>query len=142
MLIVTNDGIIDLKWSLFKTDMNNVKYENIEWVEVDQNSIWDKILNKWTVIIHKIWEEFFELNDALAPYVAVAKIDEMMKKNANNKPQDRFETVIEALWWVVEDYMERKAMFAWRKIKTKKQVVEDNSYMEIISSEDGTIDLR
>ena len=42
--IITNSWVVDLDWALFNTDMKTVKYDNIEWIEVEQIWIWDTIL--------------------------------------------------------------------------------------------------
>ncbi|USN58943.1 MAG: hypothetical protein H6767_02400 [Candidatus Peribacteria bacterium] len=34
--IITNEGVVDLDWSLFKSNMKTVNYENIEGVEVEK----------------------------------------------------------------------------------------------------------
>ena len=134
--IITDDGIINLDWALFSTDMTTLKYENIEWIEVQQDGIIDTILNKWDLIVHKIWDDEFNLKDAILPYKSVDLIEEISNKEDPNEKEDKFEKIMETLWWVVEDYLERKDI--------TQEIKKDNENIEIIKVQhrDGTIDLR
>ena len=134
--IITNEWVVDLDWALFSTDMTTVNYENIEWVEVEQHWIMDMILNKWDIIIHKIWDDNFRIIDAIIPYEAVNKIEALSKeKSESGGDKDRFDLIMEALSWVMEDYLDRKGL----KEKVK---VDDEEIVEKIADDEWTIDLR
>ena len=133
--IITDDWVVDLDWTLFSTDLTTINYENIEWVEVEQHWIIDKILNKWTLIIHKIWDDNFELNNAINPYSALDKIEVMSKQKSKLENVDKFDLVMETLWWVMDDYLERK----WLKSVLSK---DNEKNIENIINNEWTIDLR
>ncbi|MDQ7023463.1 MAG: hypothetical protein Q9M97_08240 [Candidatus Gracilibacteria bacterium] len=57
--IITEKGVVDLDWALFKTTTSSVNYENIEGIGVEQDGIWDKILNKGDIVINKIGDDEF-----------------------------------------------------------------------------------
>ena len=134
--IITNEWVVDLDWALFSTDMTTVNYENIEWVEVEQHWIMDMILNKWDIIIHKIWDDNFRIIDAIIPYEAVNKIEALSKEKSEfGGDKDRFDLIMEALSWVMEDYLDRKGL----KEKVK---VDDEEIVEKIADDEWTIDLR
>ena len=149
--IITEQWVVDLDWALFKTSSNSVAYENIEWIWVEQFWIWDKILNKWDIIINKIWDDEFRLVDAKVPYAALNEIERIsneIKAEAMAEKEDtdrtKFELIIEALWWVVDEYLEEKGL-DWkavlnrnRKVTRRKKV----EYEEDVVLEEGTIDLR
>ena len=124
--IVTQSWVIDLDWALFKTSSVSIKYDNIEWIWVEQSWIWDKILNKWDVVIHKVWNDEFRLVDAKIPYEALDEIERISRqsqKAGKQDEKDRFDLIMESLWGVVEDYLERKGM-------TKKEVISENREFE------------
>lgn len=138
--IVTDKGIVDLDWALFKTNMKTVNYENIEWVEVEQNSIWDKLLRKWNLVIHKIWDDVFMLEDARIPYKAINEIEKIREevKEFEEDAEDKFDMVMDTLSWVVREYL-------WKNwVPWDKQSSEDfrEELLEKSKSKSGTIDLR
>jgi len=109
--IITDEGVVELEWALFSTNMKTVKYENIEWVEVEQYWIWDTIFNKWDIVIHKIWDDSFRLYNAIIPYDAVNTIEKFSKEKwvvEENYDEDKFDIIMEALSWVVENYLDKK----------------------------------
>ena len=140
--IITEKGVIDVDWALLKTSSVSIKYENIEWIWVEQSWIWDKVLNKWDIVINKIWDDEFRLVDAKIPYEALDEIETMsqaLKNEENNDHQtDRFDVIMETLWWVVEDYLEKK----WLPEKQYQDVSDWYSQAENLILEEGTIDLR
>lgn len=133
--IITNAWVVDLDWALFNTDMKTVKYDNIEWVEVEQIGIWDTILNKWDVIIHKIWDDSFVLENAIIPYAAIDEIERISNEQSNSWEQDRFDIIMDALWWVVENYLKNQE---WDIIDDEESL----NLIKKIESKDSTIDLR
>ncbi len=150
--IITESWVVDLQWALFKTTTNSVNYENIEWIWVEQWWIWDKILNKWDIILNKIWDDEFRLVDAKLPYDALNEIEAIsnqIKAEAEAEKEDfertRFDLVMEALGWVVDNYLDEKWL-DWKQVlnqkRTNKSVFEKESYEEEIVLEEGTIDLR
>ena len=159
VLILTNNSVIKLEWSLFKTKMQTTDYEHIEWVEVDKKWIFDTILKKWDLIIHKFWEEEVILDEASKPYKIVDKIEEITSHIEHPEENDRFDLMMDALGWMVQNYL-------WDKEKKKEDVFEndiinyekevktqtkqnnqlskelEDEFLEKIENKDGTIDLR
>lgn len=147
--IITEDGIIDLDWSFLKVSSVSVKYENIEWIWVEQNWIIDKILNKWDIIIHKVWDDTFKLVDAKVPYKALNEIENFsneIKENAQAEKDEfertRFDLIIESLWWVVDKYLDEKSLNWTNTIKRNQKKSKKENFSEEIILEEWTIDLR
>ena len=139
--IITNESVIDLDWALFKTEATSVKYENIEWVGVEQDGIWDKVLNKGTVVIHKIWDDSFQIEDAVIPYEAVNEIERISKEKLSWAwEEDRFDLMMNALSGVVDDYLERK--WLRQDYHNRKWYTYDDNRVEEVQDLDNTIDLR
>lgn len=138
--IVTDKWVVDLDWALFKTNMKTVNYENIEWVEVEQNSIWDKILRKWNLVIHKIWDDVFMLEDARIPYKALNEIEKTREeiKELGEDEEDKFDMVMDTLSWVVKEYL-------WKNWFPRRWESADDFREELLEkskSKSWTIDLR
>ena len=139
--IITNEWVIALDWKLFKTNTTTISYWNIEWIEVDQNWIWDKILRKWDLVIHKIWDEVFKLDDCIRPYQAVDIIENISSEKSDKEEDTKFDMVMETLSWVVEDYLERKWIRqsdSWNKYES----ISEQEVIEEIEDKDWTIDIR
>lgn len=136
--IITESSVIDLKWALFHIKVNSVNFESIEWIEVEQNWIIDSMLWKWTLIIHKIWEELFILNEAKIPFEALEEIEKIREENKHDpekEEKDKFELIMEALTWVVNQYLETSTWI--KKKETEKKSIEDEAKWK-----KWTIDLR
>lgn len=140
--IITQDEVVDLNWEFFSFNSVSVKYASIEGLEIMENWIIDTILGKWDIKIHKIgWENSFILKNASNAYKTLDKIDQILKdikskshKNSTGEQNKNFETVIEALSWVVEDYL-------WRNGYKKDDSIEKKELIEKIKKRNWTIDL-
>lgn len=143
--IITDSAVIDLDWELFWSDNVSVKFSSIEWLEVEQNWIIDTMFWKWNLIVHKIWSDNFVLENANKPYDAIDIIENIsqwriwedwnLDSYEEEKPTENFDLVMEALSWVVEDYLDKK----WIKKKTDEKAEE---IIEEVSEKQWTIDLR
>lgn len=107
--IITEEAIYDLDWSLLKTNLESIRHENIEWLEIDKHRIWDTIFNKWDILIHKFGEETLVLENAFSPYKAVDTIEQYLHPEPE-ETEDRFELIMNTLGWVVEEYLSKKGI--------------------------------
>ena len=129
--IITDVSVIDLDWELLWSDTVSVKFTSIEWVEVEQDWIIDTITWKWNLIIHKIWAKEFVLENAYKPYQAVDEIEKYSQWYNDYEEEEQeqhnienFDIVMEALSWVVEEYLKKK----WLKEKVdeeKEELIEE-----------------
>jgi len=130
--IITDDGIYDLDWSLLKTNIESVRYENIEGIEIDKHRIWDTLFNKWDIVIHKFGDETLVIENAFSPYKSVDEIEKFIYAEPEAK-EDRFELIMNTLGGVVEEYLDRK----WVKDPYKEGNQDDEPEVD-----EYTIDLR
>ncbi len=135
--IITDNWILSLERALFKTTTVSVDFEKIEWLEVEQSWINDKLLKKWNLIIHKFWDDSMVLKNAINPYKYVDLIEEISEEASlrNNMEQDKFDIIMDALWWVVENYL-------WKKMSKSDKEEELERFIWEIEKNKGTIDLR
>lgn len=131
--IITDDAIYDLDWSLLKTNIESVRHENIEGIEIDKHRIWDTLFNKWDIVIHKFGDETLVIENAFSPYKAVDEIEKYIYAEPEEK-EDRFELIMNTLWEVVEDYLDKK----W----IKDPYSEPQKKPEEPKIDDYTIDIR
>lgn len=137
VLIVTDEWVVQLERALFRTDSISVNFEKIEWIEVEQIWVLDKILQKWDLIIHKFWDDIIELKNAISPYKWVDMIEEFSEQYQEflSQKDDKFDIIMDALGWVVENYLSNKTQ------KTEKEM-ELEETIEKARNKKWTIDLR
>ena len=137
--IITDKWVTELDWKLLKTKMQTLEYEDIEWMEVFQSWSLDKILRKWDLIIHKIWDESFALYNATSPYKGLNLIEHLKNETGNDEYEERkLDLIMNTLSWVMEEYLDKKV----GKKKWTYNNDEDNEYIEKYEKSDKTLDLR
>ncbi len=133
--IITDCSVIWLEWSFLKANSDSIEYDSVEWVWVEQSWLIDKILGKWDLVIHKMWEDSFVLNNAVSPYKAVDIIEWIINKEEEDEEVDKFDMIMDALSWVVWNYLEK-----WKKSTKNQEELEEK--IKEIEKEIWTIDLR
>lgn len=135
--IITDEWITDLDRSLLKTNIKTIAYENVEWIEIDQNSIWDKILNKWDLKILLIWEWEIVLKDAIIPYKALNQIEKISKEKADSGEEevDKLDVFMDTLSWFLWNYL-------WEKWIDKEKLKKKEEIIFKAMEEWWTVDLR
>lgn len=129
--IISEYALYDLKWSLLKTRLESLHYENIEWVEIIKDRILDKFFRKWDIVVHKFGEETLTFINAEAPKRAISLMEQFIHPPKEEK--DRFELLMSTLSWVLWDYIEEK----W--IQEPGQAPKERSFPAM---DDYTVDLR
>ncbi len=135
--IITNDWVISLERSFLKTNADSISFDNIEWIWVEQEWIFDKLFMKWDLVIHKIWDDSFVLKDAINPFKAVDTLEEISQyEEEEHIEDDKFDMIMDALWWVVWNYLENKDTQKDEKQQKLEEVIEK------VEKSKSTIDLR
>jgi len=135
--IITNDWVISLERSFLKTNADSISFDNIEWIWVEQEWIFDKLFMKWDLVIHKIWDDSFVLKDAINPFKAVDTLEEISQyEEEEHIEDDKFDMIMDALWWVVWNYLENKDTQKNEKQQKLEEVIEK------VEKSKSTIDLR
>lgn len=147
--IITDSSVIALDWSIWKTKTESINFENIEWLWVEENWFLDKILKKWTLVIHKEWDEEFILEECINPYKAIDLIEEIssedeQEEEKTNLTDERFNKILETLSDVIWEWVKPEnkknlnldIVSFEEKEKIKKEIIEKAEKTE------WTIDLR
>lgn len=140
--LITNDWIISLERSLLSTSVSSLNYENIEWIWVEENWFMDKLFTKWDLVIQKIWDDAFILENAVNPFSAVdiiERVGEYVEHEHEEVEEDKFDVIMDALGWVVWNYLDKKDIEKSEKQEKIEELIEK---IEQIKEEEWTIDLR
>jgi hypothetical protein len=99
-----------------KTDV--FERDKIQTISFHQNSFWDKLFARWDLMIRLDRGVDFPFDNISYPKKQVEKIVKMKDYFMNKKmgqdleeaqwEENKFNILIEALWEVVQDYMEKK----------------------------------
>lgn len=57
--IITDQGMMDVRWSIFMNDMTFIEFDDISSVQFSQRSIFDKVFDIGDVTIHKMGDEMY-----------------------------------------------------------------------------------
>ncbi len=136
--LISDSWITDLQWSLFKKKTNSVNFINIEWLWVEQSWLTNSILKKWDLVIHKIWDDNFILEDVFLPFKKVELIEKFSEEFKEEEEEDmntKFNTLVDALHWVIENFWHKEDEEERKKEELKKKI-------ENIKNDNWTIDLR
>jgi hypothetical protein len=110
--IITDKWIIDLDWELLKTNIVYIEYNDVKWIELHQASMWDWMMNKWTITLHLLWEwPPFKLDEARNPREVINYIQEVLEekeKAKKNKDQSLTDRLFSTLRWVIKDHLEKE----------------------------------
>ena len=144
--IITDTSVIDVEWSFLNSNSVSLKFDNIEWIEVEESWIWDKILWKWKLVIHKVWEGTFELPEAFLPNKAVKDIekaasgDDDLDIDFDDEDEDLEykDKLIDVLTRVVKEEMAKKEEF-WDDYNPEYEELE--KLKNEVRQRDWTIDL-
>lgn len=117
-LALTSDGVTLFLWEwilTYKTEY--FQREKIEAISHTQDSLWDKIFNKWDIIISLEHGIEFPFENITSPQKQVQNILRLRDVNSipssNNEseslPDDKISILAEALSEVVKDYVTKKS---------------------------------
>lgn len=149
--IITNKWIIDVNWKYFSSDVVYTWFEDISWAEIEEESFWDSMLKRWTIVLHLQWEwAQFILEWANDPQEVVNYIKEssdiiQKQKDAKVKEQENMKKdvntlFIETMQKVVQDYIEKNQSGEFDE-NPHWMTDEELEKLEKIKSRKSTIDL-
>ena len=120
-LVITSEGISVFEWEEFLSyRLQKFDWESIESITHLQHSLYDKVLWKWTIKItidhwfvftfHDIYQPH-RIADMLREYKHsygshTAQKDNLIDSHGNES-WEKFEILVETLWEVIKDYMDK-----------------------------------
>ena len=118
-LLITNVGLILFRWDwLFKQKVATLQRVSIETVAFEQNSLLDTALWKWDITI-RVEDTTFTFKNLAQPAKRVTQLlswkDKILwrfhyseNETAAELEPDKYEMLVEALWEVVSEYVDKK----------------------------------
>jgi hypothetical protein len=103
------------------------------------------MFKKWDLLLHRLEEEtlvkrdlkpLIRLKSTPSPFKTADKIEEIINDlNLETEESEvKYDVIMDALWWVVENYLDKK----W--VPEKNEI--DEELLEKIKNNEATIDLR
>ncbi len=134
--IMTDRGMIDVRWSLFMNDFTFTEYDDISAVQSHQGSIFDKMFNIGDITIHKMGDEMY-----ISRMYKPAEIIEIIQANLReHHHEDHSEGKDMHIYvdGVRQNHVAVPYKTGFRYVPTE---VDDVKYIESIRKQPGTIDL-
>lgn len=116
-LVLVPTWIIFYLWEwLLEYKSESFDWERIETVSHNQNGIWDKIFFRWDILIRLEHGVEFPFEKVSNPKKQAAKILQLKSRfirvlpeeSSNLSDNNKFDVLVEALWEVVKDYIDKK----------------------------------
>lgn len=113
-MVLTPRWIVVFKWEgLLEYKTDTFSRERIETVSHTQDSLADKILSKWNVIVTLEHGVVYHFNNVPSPMkqanLILSTRDSYLLDEEDDDDPDKFGLLVETLWEVIHDYMK------WRK---------------------------
>lgn len=134
--IITDRGMIDVRWSIFMNDMTFTEFDDISAVQFAQWTIFDKMFNIGDVTIHKMGDEMY-----VSRMHRPAEIAEMIQSNLHEHHHEEHKESKDMhiyLDGVRQNHVAVPYKSWFRYIPTTD---EDEHYIETVRKQPGTIDL-
>ncbi len=119
-LLITNRWLLLFTWDwLFKQTVTNLQWVSTETIMYEQNSFWDTLFKKWDIRI-SVEDMKYLFKEVWNPAEKVTQIVSWKEKilwrfhyteNENeteSTEKDKYELLVEALWEVVTEYVDKK----------------------------------
>jgi len=118
-LVMTPTWIVLYLWEwLLEYKTEAFDWQRIETVSHNQNGIWDKIFLRWDILIRLEHGVEFPFEKVSNPKKQAAKILQLKarflrtipEESSNFNDNSKFDVLVEALWEVVKDYIDKKSV--------------------------------
>ncbi len=115
-LVMTESGVMLYLWEwLLEYRTENFDRDRIETISHNQTGIWDKIFIRWDILIRLEHGIEFPFENVTSPKKQAAKISQLKDrfvlnngtKEDNSNDHKKFDVLVEALWEVVKDYIDK-----------------------------------
>lgn len=88
--IITDRGIIDVRWSIFMQDTTFTEFHDISAIQAYQWSIWDKLFNIGDINLHKMGDELY-VSRMYQPDMIVATIQSNLQEHHHDHETPKVE---------------------------------------------------
>lgn len=134
--IITDRGIIDVRWSIFMQDTTFTEFHDISAIQAYQGSIWDKLFNIGDINLHKMGDEMY-ISRMYQPDLIVATIQSNLHEH-HHEPQKTEKDMHIYLDGVRQNHIAVPYKSGFRYMPSGE---DDARFMEKIKKQPGVIDL-
>ena len=134
--IMTDRGMIDVRWSLFMNDFTFTEYDDVSAVQSHQGSIFDKMFNIGDITIHKMGDEMY-ISRMYKPREIVDIIQSNLREHHHDDHSEGKDMHI-YVDGVRQNHVAVPYKTGFRYVPTE---MDDVKYIESIRKQPGTIDL-
>ena len=137
--VLTERGIIDVRWSLFMLDTTFTEYQDISSIQFSQDSLFDKMFRSGDVTLHKMGDEI-HISSMYRPDDIVEAIQEKLHSEHNSHHEDK---TTPEMHIYVDGFRQAHEMARYKdgyRYMPRPNDLEDR-FVEKVRNQPGTIDL-
>lgn len=134
--IVTDRGIIDVRWSIFMQDTTFMEFHDISGIQAYQGSIFDKLFNIGDITLHKMGDEM-RVTRMFQPDLIVEAVQSNLEEHHHEeeKTDNGMHIYVDG---VRQNHVAVPYKTGFRYIPSDK---DDEHYIDTVRRQPGTIDL-
>lgn len=133
--IITDRGIIDVRWSIFMQDTNFTEFHDISGIQAHQGSIFDKMFNMGDITLHKLGDEMY-ISRMYQPATIVETVQANLQTHHHEEKSDKDMHIY--LDGVRQNHVAVPYKSGFRYVPKTQ---DDEKFVETIRKQPGTIDL-
>lgn len=134
--IITDRGIIDVRWSLFMQDTSFTEFHDITGIQAHQGSIFDKLFNIGDITLDRMGDEMF-VSRMYQPEAITDLVQSHLHAHHHEAPKATNDTHI-YLDGVRQSHVAVPYKSGFRYVPTTQ---DDEKFIETVRKQPGTIDL-
>jgi len=134
--IITDRGIIDVRWSIFMQDTTFTQFDDITSIQSHQGSIFDKLFNIGDIALHKMGDEM-RISRMYLPETITATVQANLQEHHHEESKTEKDMHI-YLDGVRQNHVAVPYKTGFRYVPTEQ---DDTRYMDTVRRQPGTIDL-
>jgi len=134
--IITDRGIIDVRWSIFMKDTSFMEFHDISGIQAQQKSIFDKLFNIGDITVHKMGDEM-HISRMYQPDLIVTSVQSNLQEHHDHEENTGNDMHI-YVDGVRQNHVAVPYKTGFRYVPTEDN---DSEFIETLRKQPGTIDL-
>lgn len=135
--IITDNGIIDVRWSIFMQDTTFMEFHDISGIQAYQGSIFDKLFNIGDITLHKMGDEM-RVTRMFQPDLIVEAVQANLEEHHHDEEKHDNNGMHIYVDGVRQNHVAVPYKTGFRYVPTHE---DDDRYIDTVRRQPGTIDL-
>lgn len=135
--IITDNGIIDVRWSIFMQDTTFMEFHDISGIQAHQGSIFDKLFNIGDITLHKMGDEM-RVTRMFQPDLIVEAVQSNLEEHHHDEEKHDNNGMHIYVDGVRQNHVAVPYKTGFRYVPTHE---DDDRYIDTVRRQPGTIDL-